>query len=405
MNLWNEINLITIVIAGIFIIPVIAGIFNPVTSHRMRNSVLSMLNNIEIIIGIILTFYLYRVVLYEKHEEILNSLYQWIPPIKELMSKYEQNIVARVIFLFLLLSIILVVLRLLTFPIRRFVLIPLTNRISVAVNSLGGISKRVLGGLWQVPRSVWMVVVFSLLLNLYTNVGSNVSYRQYIKESTAYRMVTEKVLNALLGSDFAQKIPVLINDSFRKMNENLSDVGIDRGLHEKEGIDLNHSELPMIKYFNGVTLDEAIQSNEEIDQTAKQVASSEKEDKRKAYLLYEWICSNIRYDYDKAEKIVTDPTVVASGSEVAYAERKGVCFDYSTLYVSMCRAVGLNVRLVTGLGYSGTQWGDHAWNQVYDSQEQRWINVDTTFGSAGYDSFDNSDFLTIHKYTDVQGEW
>ena len=49
--------------------------------------------------------------------------------------------------------------------------------------------------------------------------------------------------------------------------------------------------------------------------------------------------------------IVSSPSAVTSGSQVAFAERKGVCFDYATLYVSMCRAVGLKVRLVTGMGY------------------------------------------------------
>ena len=88
-----------------------------------------------------------------------------------------------------------------------------------------------------------------------------------------------------------------------------------------------------------------------------------------------------------------------------YTTRKGVCFDYSCLYVSMCRAVGLKVRLVTGLGYSGSAWGDHAWNQVYSSGEKRWINVDTTFGSTGGDFFDQTDFFLTHKDAEVQGEW
>jgi transglutaminase-like putative cysteine protease len=70
----------------------------------------------------------------------------------------------------------------------------------------------------------------------------------------------------------------------------------------------------------------------------------------------------------------------------------------------MCRAVGLKVRLVTGLGYSGTFWGDHAWNQVYSTEEKRWINVDCTFGSAA-NYFDKKNFDEDHKDSDVQGEW
>ncbi|HBQ86719.1 MAG TPA: transglutaminase, partial [Syntrophomonas sp.] len=84
--------------------------------------------------------------------------------------------------------------------------------------------------------------------------------------------------------------------------------------------------------------------------------------------------------------------------------RKGICFDYSCLYISMCRAAGLKVRLITGVAYSGTAWGDHAWNQVYSTEEGRWINVDTTFGSNGY-YFDKPDFIADHRYPVVQGEW
>jgi hypothetical protein len=60
--------------------------------------------------------------------------------------------------------------------------------------------------------------------------------------------------------------------------------------------------------------------------------------------------------------------------------------------------------MVTGLGYNGLMWGDHAWNQVFYNEESRWINVDPTFGvNANY--FDKLDFNVDHKYADVQGEW
>ena len=89
---------------------------------------------------------------------------------------------------------------------------------------------------------------------------------------------------------------------------------------------------------------------------------------------------------------------------MAFNTRMGICFDYASLYVSMCRAVGLKVRLVTGLGYSGSSWGDHAWNQVYVPEEGRWINVDPTFGTVN-NYFDKPDFTVDHKDTKVQGEW
>lgn len=403
MNLLNDINIITIAIAGIVIIPIITGIINPLSRHRMQHSLLSMVNNLEIIIGILLTSYLFRVILYDNDNRVLTSLYKLIPSAADLVARYEHNLIANVIFLGILFSVVLFLIRCVTAPVFKFVLIPLTSRFSAAVDSLGSGLKRIISGIWQLPKSIWMVLVFSLILNLYISVGNNAVYKQYINQSPAYQKINEKALTPLLGSDIAQKIPVLINDSFRQINENLATEG--SGLPSAPNLGFGGSGESVIEYFNGVTLDEAIQSNDKIDQTAKKIIGSEKDDKKKAYLIYQWICKNIDYDYDKAEKIVSDPTVVTSGSEVAYDEKKGVCFDYATLYVSMCRAVDLKVRLVTGLGYSGTVWGDHAWNQVYYEKEDRWINVDTTFGSAGYDFFDESDFSSYHKYADIQGEW
>lgn len=399
MSIFSNFNIITILLTGVFVLPVLSGIANPISPQGMKRSLLSLVHNLEMIAGIILTFYIYRGLQNGKWNQILDSLYQLAPTVKALVTAYEHNLAANAGFLLLLFTVVVFVLHLFMTPVTRFILVPLTNGISSAVNSLGNGAKRMIGGLWQIPRSVWLVLVCSLLLNLYLNVGTNAEYKGYINQSGVYKKISAKAVEPLLGSEFAQKIPVLINDSFRKINGGTGSGLVDSGISDGSG------KLPIIEYFNGVTLDEAIKSNDAIDRTAKKIVGSETEDKKKAYRLYEWICSNITYDYDKAEQIVVDPTVVASGSKVAYTERRGVCFDYATLYVSMCRAVNLKVRLVTGLGYSGSVWGDHAWNQVYSSEENRWINVDTTFGSSGYDYFDRANFSSSHKDADIQGEW
>ena len=154
-----------------------------------------------------------------------------------------------------------------------------------------------------------------------------------------------------------------------------------------------------------MTINEAVKSNSEIDNTAKKIVGNERDDIKKARLLYQWVSKNIKYDKAKAAIVLENPSRVDSGSIVTFEERTGVCFDYSCLYVSMCRGVGLKVKLVSGLGFGGEEWGEHVWNQVYDPKEERWINVDTTFGNSGYDYFDNQDFSKNHKYEVVQAEW
>jgi transglutaminase-like putative cysteine protease len=112
----------------------------------------------------------------------------------------------------------------------------------------------------------------------------------------------------------------------------------------------------------------------------------------------------VKYDYEKAEKVSENSENITSGAINAFETRKGICFDYSSLFVAMCRSVGLKVRLVTGLAYSGVSWGDHAWNQVYSEEKNRWINVDTTFGSID-NYYDRADFNMDHKNADIQKQW
>ena len=65
------------------------------------------------------------------------------------------------------------VLYLLTYPIYRYLIEPVADRVSATVNSMGGFPRRVVGFLWQLPRSAWLVLVFSLLLNFYTAFYNN----------------------------------------------------------------------------------------------------------------------------------------------------------------------------------------------------------------------------------------
>ncbi len=49
----------------------------------------------------------------------------------------------------------------------------------------------------------------------------------------------------------------------------------------------------------------------------------------------------------------------------------------------MAREAGLKVRIVTGEGFNGKEWGPHSWNEVYLPEKNQWITVDSTFGKAG----------------------
>lgn len=59
-------------------------------------------------------------------------------------------------------------------------------------------------------------------------------------------------------------------------------------------------------------------------------------------------------------------------------EKRGTCYDYSSLFASMLRSVGIPCKLVIGHvdGYKGL----HAWNEALLGGE--WVIVDATFDAV-----------------------
>lgn len=168
------------------------------------------------------------------------------------------------------------------------------------------------------------------------------------------------------------------------------------------GIEKNVNNT-IIKY-NGATVDEAVKSNELIDNKAVDITKDYSSDSEKARQIYLWIGSNIEYDNSKADDVMSqNKEINNTGAVYAYRDRSGVCFDYACLYVAMAKSADLKVRLLTGKAYDGEEYVSHAWNQVYCKDEERWINVDSTFFVGG-NYFDSENFKN-YKEAEVIGEW
>lgn len=124
-------------------------------------------------------------------------------------------------------------------------------------------------------------------------------------------------------------------------------------------------------------------------------------DKVKA--IYNYVVSNISYDYEKAATVQSG---YLPDLDQVLASRKGICFDYAALMTGMLRSQNIPCKLV--IGYAGTQY--HAWISVW-SQETGWIdgaiffnginwqNMDPTFASTGSaDAINRITYTTKYVY-------
>lgn len=406
MTVLKEINLITAAIFAAFFIPILLGTFQPLSRGKLQHSFEILLNNLEFLFGLMLSVYFTKRIFFENKDSFFRHIFEAIPESIR-ATLYSRDVLTYMTATPIILLLVLLILRIITTPLYKFVIVPLSESMYEFVYSMNTVVRRIFSALWSLPRALFYVLIFSLLLNFYSYYFPSQLLSRWMNQSPAYQLVYRNALYPILNSNIAKTVPVLVNDSFRRSIGHVIPGVIDQDRNFSPGKlaeQISRGNITIIEYFNGVTLEEAIKSNDEIDAMAEKIVGNEKDSSKKAYSLYKWISSNVKYDYDKATAINSNAKGISSGAIIAFNTRKGICFDYSSLYISMCRAVGLKVRMITGLGYSGVSWGDHAWNQVYSDEDKSWINVDTTFGTAG-NYFDKDDFAVDHKYAEVQGEW
>ncbi|MGN1106235.1 MAG: transglutaminase family protein [Huintestinicola sp.] len=101
----------------------------------------------------------------------------------------------------------------------------------------------------------------------------------------------------------------------------------------------------------------------------------------KAAAMFVYVTSHISYDKELAASVksgyIPDPdTTLESG--------KGICFDYASLFASMCRSQGIPAKLVMGYVRGDVY---HAWNEIY-TEETGWITVDLFLDKGGWELLD-----------------
>lgn len=229
---------------------------------------------------------------------------------------------------------------------------------------LSRMSGACIGAVIGAARCLMIIVVLFIVVTIFPN--SN--FTRYIEASPVYQQGAQSVIEPLSGDLIKEKLPVFTRSVEAELNGILQ--------RKYEMIDAN---IP-----------------QDIELAAAEIVKGANSDEEKARLLYDWVGSRVTYDYNKVEDYEERGIWHEQTPQNTFDTKKGVCIDYSRLYAVMARSQGLQVKVVTGLGYDGRGgYGPHAWNEVYLSEKDKWVPLDSTWAGSG-DWFNPPAFAETH---------
>lgn len=167
--------------------------------------------------------------------------------------------------------------------------------------------------------------------------------------------------------------------------ENISGTNYSTCLFEKISASMKDEFTPFLypnQYVN-------FSADSKVVAKGAELAASAHSDMEVISNIYDYITSNISYDYDKASD---PPTGYTTDVDEILESGTGICLDYASVMASMLRSQQLPTRLEVGYA----QDAYHAWISVY-TEETGWLNgiiefdgnvwtlVDPTFGANSND--------------------
>lgn len=392
-----KVNPITLIIIISFCYPILKGLLFGFSSYSAKRDLESIIGSISIILALYIGIKYIRNIFIGNDAGIFNKVVTYLP---DSVMTYLQSkpLIIYIILVPLSIYIVYKIIYSVLLFINNNTLYHLIDGIERLVKNRNYIFRRIVGGLVQVPRAICYILVVLLVLNFASMLSSNSKFNEYLSNSNVYRYLCQQFVIPITNSTVAKKLPQIIDNSVNIVVKQNDLQNIPNG---------KLKDIPpgkTIVYYNGVTLDEGIKSNQQINNFARNLVENERSTIGKARKLYDWEGRNIDYDYNKANLVLNNNFNVESGAIPTFESRKGICFDYACLYVAMARANNMKVRLVTGEGFNGVSWVSHAWNMVYIPESGKWINVDTTFSKGG-NYFDSRIFDLDHKNSKIIGEW
>lgn len=386
---------VSLILLLFFIYPIIKGFIIKFSSEHLKGSIEGVFQSISFLFSLCLGIYYTKKIFIQHDEGMYENIYKNIP--SKVVAFINSNPV--MIYILLMPLVILIIYSVINFVVNiiaHITLYPLFDSIENKLKQKSILFNRIAGAIFQVPKAISYVIVITFILNFMSLMNITGTYNKYLEESQVYNYISKEVVIPLTNSKLAKKLPNIVNNSFKIVvkDSSTSEPNLQNKQNNQKGT----------IYYNGITLEQGVKSNDEINKFAINLVQGKNGTRDRARVLYKWVGSNVVYNDEKANRVLNNDVQVQSGAIPTFNSRSGICFDYACLYVAMCRANNIKVRIITGQGFNGSNWVSHAWNQVYIPQENKWINVDPTFLIGG-DYFDSKRFTLDHKQESIAGEW
>lgn len=383
---------VTLALILLFIYPIIKGFIFKFSSQHLKQAIKGVLNSVCFLVSLGFGIYYTKKILIQHDEGVYKNIYEAIP-LKAIEFVNNNPLVIYVLLMPIVVLIIYSIITSIVNAVSHITFYPMLDSIDNSLRNKSNTFKRIAGAIFQIPKAICYVVVIVFILNFLSFLKITDEYNKYLEESQLYSYISKEAVIPLSNSKLAKKLPNIVNNSFKIVVKEATN--LDPNLKNNKRITI---------YYNGVTLEQGIKSNDEIDKFAINMVKDKNETREKAKFIYKWVGNAVVYDDEKANRVLNNDMQVKSGAIPTFYSKKGICFDYACLYAAMCKANNIKVRIITGQGFNGSNWVNHAWNQVYIEQENKWVNVDSTFLIGG-DYFDSKRFVLDHKEEDVAGEW
>ena len=124
---------------------------------------------------------------------------------------------------------------------------------------------------------------------------------------------------------------------------------------------------------------ENIDLNDNIIRVASDIAEGEDDLYSITHKIAEWVSKNIEYDLKYGTSTEKASWILKN--------KIGTCDEFSSLFIALCRSLGIPARYVSGVAYSNIPelegFGNHAWAEVY-FPSYGWVPFDPTYGEFGF---------------------